>query len=56
MRDFPKKYKQIKSDFYQQNNKKEHPFFFLPEQYTDNLDIEQIFRLFVLDTLHFIHY
>lgn len=56
MRDFPKQYKQIKIQYSQNQIKQNNPFFFLPEQYTDKFDIQQIFRLFLLDALHIIFY
>lgn len=55
MLDFPKQYKQTKILALEQHHQN-HPFFFLPEQYTDSFDIQQIFRLFLLDTLHILHY
>lgn len=56
MRDFPKQYKQTKIDFPQIPSTQSYPFFFLPEQYTHAFDIQQLFRLFLLDTLHILHY
>jgi len=56
MRDFPKQYKQIKADTIEQKKQKETPFFFFPEQYKNMFDIQQLFRLFVLDSLHVILY
>ncbi|AHB40961.1 hypothetical protein P148_SR1C00001G0151 [candidate division SR1 bacterium RAAC1_SR1_1] len=56
MSDFPKQYKQTKIDSYSSLSSQHHPFFFLPEQYTNAFDIQQIFRLFLLDTIHTIRY
>ncbi|MDD3262427.1 MAG: class I tRNA ligase family protein [Candidatus Absconditabacteria bacterium] len=55
MIDFPKQYKQTKINS-QYNSSSQNPFFFLPEQYTNAFDIQQLFRLFLLDAIHFLNY
>ncbi len=55
MVDFPKQYKQTKI-FFSPSSWNNHPFFFLPEQHTNALDIQQLFRLFLLDALHMLYF
>ncbi len=55
MIDFPKQYKQTKINS-QYTTSSQNWFFFNPEQYTDAFDIQQLFRLFLLDSIHFLYY